>query len=114
LAVYGSGKLARCFQSDIGKQCEYIQRQLNFTNAGLGLDPVAGQQSEEEKSRDLVNPQIWSPKWSARWSEKWESSRGADRFPFPFDEVVALRGGEYFFAPSKQFLGSIVNIAERA
>jgi deferrochelatase/peroxidase EfeB len=85
------GLLFMCFQRDITQQFEFIQQSwLNYTNIGIGLDPVAGQSSGK------TPPQRWPSVWG-------ESPSVA----LDLNKVVTLKGGEYFFAPSKPFLRSV-------
>jgi len=89
------GLLFQCFQSDIARQFEFIQRTWvdnpNFPEfrviPGLntGDDALIGQH----------------PRAKQRWPRQWgKSGRFLGRRLFNFGGHVRLRGGEYFFAPS--------------
>ena len=96
------GLLFLCFQANIEKQFEFIQRTWvdnpNFPDNVFNLpfkddtgdDPLIGQDLNEKQ----------------RWPEKWGNS-GAGREKFNFEAAVTLKGGEYFFAPSKPFLAGL-------
>lgn len=96
------GLLFMCFQANVEKQFEFIQRTWvdnpNFPDNVLNLplqddtgdDPLIGQDSNEKQ----------------RWPKKWGNS-AAGRTKFNFEAAVTLKGGEYFFAPSKPFLASL-------
>ena len=93
------GLLFMCFQANIEKQFEFIQRTWvdnpNFPDNVFNLpfrddtgdDPLIGQDQNEKQ----------------RWPKQWGNS-GAGREKFTFESAVTLKGGEYFFAPSKPFL----------
>jgi len=81
----GVGLLFMCFQSSIGDQFEHLQGSAN--DASAGMDPLVGQAGN---GGSLI----------CRWPKKW----GAEDFlAEPFGGFVCLKGGEYFFAPSKSF-----------
>lgn len=86
----GVGLLFLCFQKDIGKQFEYMQRAMandsSFPKPESGQDPLAGQ--------GISSPQKWPTSWNG-------SSQEAKSFDFR--GFVKLLGGEYFFAPSVSF-----------
>jgi Dyp-type peroxidase family len=94
------GLLFLCFQANIKKQFEFIQRTWvdnpGFPNGTLpgskntGYDPLIGQKTDEGQ----------------RWPKKWgDKNAGRDRISFK--SAVTLKGGEYFFAPSIAFLQSL-------
>lgn len=92
------GLLFMCFQASIKKQFEFIQRTwvdnpnfpvslLNPFAKDTGDDPLIGQDADETQ----------------RWPKVW-GDENAGRKSFNFEAPVTLKGGEYFFAPSKAFL----------
>lgn len=96
------GLLFQCFQSDISRQFEFIQRTwidnpnfpefLLFKGLNTGDDALIGQH----------------PRASQKWPRHWgRSGRFLDRTTFNFGGYVHLRGGEYFFAPSLSFLKNV-------
>ncbi|MBA2467557.1 MAG: peroxidase [Sphingomonas sp.] len=95
------GLLFMCFQSNIEDHFEFIQRvwidnndfpsgTIPFFEKDTGDDPLIGQ--------DEAEPQHW-PK---RWNDKAAGTKKHD-----FEAAVTLKGGEYFFAPSKPFLNAL-------
>jgi Dyp-type peroxidase family len=96
------GLLFMCYQANIEKQFEFIQRTWvdnpNFptnvfnlpTAKDTGDDPLIGQNRNE--------PQRWPRKWG---------DASAGRVKFNFEAAVTLKGGEYFYAPSVPFLASL-------
>jgi Dyp-type peroxidase family len=95
------GLLFMCYQANIEKQFEFIQRTWvdnpNFPDSVLnplqdktGDDPLIGQNGNK--------PQRWPKEWG---------NPAAGRQKFNFEAAVTLKGGEYFFAPSKPFLASL-------
>lgn len=91
------GLLFTCYQSDIGNQFELIQKTwsnaLHFVRQRTGLDPISGQ------GEQLIGGQ--------GWPSKWGDDSTAKAVQFDFSPYVALKGGEYFFAPSVGFLKSL-------
>ena len=93
------GLLFQCHQANIEKQFEFIQRvwvdNPNFPKQLLGGkdtgdDPLIAQRRNEKQ----------------RWPKKWgDDTQG--RVEFNFEAAVTLKGGEYFFAPSKPFLAGL-------
>jgi len=93
------GLLFLCFQSDIEKQFEYMQRTWcnddpDETFDARGLDPLVSQGKPREKNGE----QVWPVKWGIQKQVRQD---------FPFSGFVELAGGEYFFAPSIGFLKNI-------
>jgi Dyp-type peroxidase family len=92
----GVGLLFQCCQADLKEQFEFLQgrwaNQDNAPKSGGGKDPVIGE-SSEVPLHDLEFPNPWGT---------------AQRTPFSFQSCVKMKGGEYFFAPSIDFL---VNLA---
>jgi Dyp-type peroxidase family len=96
------GLLFLCFQANVEKQFEFIQRTWadnpNFPDnifnlpfqRDTGDDPVIGQDANERQ----------------RWPKVWGDPAGG-REKFNFEAAVALKGGEYFFAPSLPFLRTL-------
>jgi Dyp-type peroxidase family len=97
----GVGTFFMCFQRDIGNQFEFIQSQwINLVNPGIGLDPIAGQPSSGK------GQQFWPRSWTSADEERRIIGKREVVFKvgFSFRDVVTLKGGEYFFAPSLSFL----------
>lgn len=93
------GLLFMCFQQDIDRQFEFIQRTWVdsvifpkgiLLQADTGDDPLIGQDPDEAQ------------RWPKRWSDP-EAGRKA----FNFESAVTLKGGEYLFAPSIPFIRSL-------
>lgn len=100
----GVGTFFMCFQRDIGNQFEFIQSQwINLVNPGIGLDPVAGQSSPEK------GQQFWPTSWTPADEETRIINKRqiVSKVGFSFRDVVTLKGGEYFFAPSLSFLKTL-------
>jgi len=91
----GVGLLFMCFQADIAKQFEHLQRMANDTTNGL--DPIIGQTSDKKTPLQQ--------QWPCEWAGKNRKTQ-----PFDFQGFVTLKGGEYFFAPSISFLQNIDKI----
>ncbi len=96
------GLLFLCFQANVEKQFEFIQRTWvdnpNFPDNVFNLpfeddtgdDPLIGQDANEKQ----------------RWPKTW-GDPNAGRKKFNFEAAVMLKGGEYFFAPSLPFLKAL-------
>jgi Dyp-type peroxidase family len=95
------GLLFMCFQANIEKQFEFIQRTWvdnpNFPDSVLlpfedktGDDPLIGQARGKKQ----------------RWPKKY-GDENAGRTKHNFESAVTLKGGEYFFAPSIPFLKAL-------
>jgi Dyp-type peroxidase family len=113
------GLLFLCAQSDIAAQYEFLQavwcNKNIFLKDETGLDPVIGQGYQQ------LGGQWWPKKWGGpQWPARWERpqwppwrrnlSRRMTRLTrnqFDFSGYVTLKGGEYFFAPSMDFLKNI-------
>ena len=96
------GLLFMCFQADIARQFEFIQRAwvdnpnfpefLLFRGLNTGDDALIGQH----------------PRAAQKWPLEWgRSGRFLGRNTFNFGDYVRLRGGEYFFTPSLSFLKNL-------
>jgi len=103
LPTQGVGLLFLCYQKSIRNQFEFVQSQWaskpNFPKEGTGIDPVIGQLEEGKTSQQH---------WQAQWGHPREEPKS-----FVFHGFVTLKGGEYFFAPSINFLKNIENIGKR-
>ena len=93
------GLLFMCFQRDINRQFEFIQRtwvdNVIFPNGAgtkedTGDDPLIGQHAGVAQ----------------RWPRSWGDEEGGEK-KVNFESAVTLRGGEYFFAPSIPFIRSL-------
>jgi Dyp-type peroxidase family len=97
------GLLFMCFQANIEKQFEFIQRTwvdnehfptgiltFGIFQKDTGDDPLIGQDRDE----------------SQRWPKSW-GNRNLGKKSFNFESAITLKGGEYFFAPSIPFLRSL-------
>ena len=101
-SVGEKGLLFMCFQSDIGRQFEFIQRSwadnpnfpefLLFRGLNTGDDALIGQH----------------PRSAQKWPREWgKGGRFLGRRTINFGDYVRLRGGEYLFTPSLSFLKSL-------
>ncbi|WNG59958.1 Dyp-type peroxidase [Archangium gephyra] len=87
-----AGLLFLCFQSDISLQFEFIQSSwangIHFVKMNGGLDGVIGQGTQVPDG----------PLWCKTYGSLDET------IGFDFSDVIKLKGGDYFFAPSVAFL----------
>jgi deferrochelatase/peroxidase EfeB len=90
---YGVGLLFMCFQRSIAHQFAWMQQRgagnPSLANPGTGRDPLIGQRAPGETAA--------VPQWPAEWGKP-------ETRPFNFESYIALKGGEFFFAPSLRFL----------
>ncbi|MEX5214662.1 MAG: Dyp-type peroxidase [Nitrospiraceae bacterium] len=104
----GVGLLFMCYQSDIARHFEHIQKEwcnweFNF-DAIVGQGRVVKQLPPIERERNTE----WPRKWATTAEEMnnpvadWPAHARLDNFEF--GRYVTLKGGEYFFAPSKPSL----------
>jgi Dyp-type peroxidase family len=87
------GLLFGCFQASIRAQFAHIQSMWahapGFPALGTGLDPLAS-------TRANALPHAWPTRWGQ-----------AETQAHSLDNVVRMKGGEFFFAPSVTFLQSL-------
>ncbi len=88
----GVGLLFMCFQSDIGKQFEFMQSRMANEQHPTGRDPIVGQGDDQS---DVAG-------------QLWPSSEDGEKVHFDFGKHVKMCGGEYFFAPSLSFFDTLV------
>ena len=98
------GLLFMCFQSSIVNQFEHLQKiwandEMFPLNQG-GIDPLIGQKLDEQDKKEKPNEQYWPPDWD-RQADIYELKRHL------IHDVIKLKGGEYFFAPSISTLENI-------
>ncbi|HEX8585662.1 MAG TPA: hypothetical protein VF680_14790 [Allosphingosinicella sp.] len=92
------GLIFMCFQANIEKQFEFIQRvwvdneefPRGILEPDTGDDPLIGQHGNAAQ----------------KWPRKWNNA-DAGRRAFNFEAAVTLKGGEYLFAPSLAFLRNL-------
>lgn len=100
--VTGSGLLFLCFQANPDNQFNFIQakwaNKKDFVDVNVGLDPVIGQPAGTG-----IN-QTWPKTWGG-------NPITTEQVKYNFDLWVTMKGGEYFFAPSMNFLRNITNIS---
>lgn len=91
-----AGLLFLCAVADIGGQ--FVVQQSGWCNStgflreATGLDPVVGCPSGD------------CPPCPQSWPLRWGQAADAPKLTFDFSGFVRCRGGEYFFAPSLDFL----------
>ncbi|HEY0124438.1 MAG TPA: Dyp-type peroxidase [Rhizobium sp.] len=85
------GLLFMAYMSSIENQFEFTQatwaNNANFVTTGVGVDPVIGQ----------------GPAAAISITDGWSGAHT----DFDFGRFVTLKGGEYFFAPSRDFLKGV-------
>jgi Dyp-type peroxidase family len=88
------GLLFMAYMSSIENQFEFTQstwaNNISFVAPGSGLDPVIGQGKNAASE--------------TRWPDGFGNPNKAS---FDFHGFVTMKGGEYFFAPSKSFLTAL-------
>lgn len=94
----GVGLLFMCYQKSITQQFEVLQY-LWANDPRVprgqepGIDPIIGQPGANGVGQQA---------WPARWNDARKTHK-----PFAFHSYVTLKGGEYFFAPSLNFLRDV-------
>ncbi|UZS00203.1 Dyp-type peroxidase [Chondrinema litorale] len=90
------GLLFMCFQSSLRKQFNFMQKtwanKVRFPpfRDKTGIDPLIGQGN----------------KGSQKWPESYNNKK---EFDFDFGGFISMKGGEYFFAPSIDFLKNLAS-----
>lgn len=92
----GVGLLFMAYMASLENQFEFTQstwaNNPGFVTGGVGVDPVIGQEAPGDPVAQILV------------SDGWGSGNAAS---FDFGRFVTMMGGEYFFAPSRQFLKSV-------
>ena len=90
-----------CFQSSINRQFEFIQTNW-ANNRSSGFYNMKSVNRQDYAGRDpLIGRGNVSFQW---WPVKYND--GDDARNLDFCDLVTLKGGEYFFAPSVSFLSA--------
>ncbi len=95
------GLLFMSFQANIEDHFEFIQRvwvdnndfpsgTIPLVQRDTGDDPLIGQDEDEAQ----------------HWPKQWNDEDAGTK-KFDFESAVKLKGGEYFFAPSRPFLAGL-------
>lgn len=99
------GLLFLCFQRNVEKQFEFIQRTWvdnpHFPDNVFNVPDILG--GKDTGDDPLIGQDGNDPQ---RWPKKWDAP-AAGREKFNLEAAVTLKGGEYFFAPSLPFLASL-------
>jgi deferrochelatase/peroxidase EfeB len=86
-----------CYQRNIKRQFEFLQSRgvnnANFLHKDTGVDAVIGQTCDGQ-------PML------RKWPATWRAPRDK-HMALGLESLVTLKGGEYFFAPSINFLKSL-------
>lgn len=92
----GVGLLFNCYQRSIKNQFGVIQKRCNssqyINNKHRGRDPIIGQIKIDDRN------------YKQKWNISWEHP---GTFSHSFKKVVTMKGGEYFFAPSINYLENL-------
>ena len=108
----GLGILFMCFQASISCQFEKIQAKWlhdrNFPTSDFmdipGLDPLVGRFEKRDKDRGVKN--------TLEYRVKTKKGIKSVKIDFDSEELVRVKGGEYFFAPSRSFLLELKELRE--
>jgi len=92
-----AGLLFMCFQASLASQFNFMQKawakEQNFVKRDVGTDVAIGVEKRDDDGRAPTEKYNWPTQWDSE--EKTEVS---------FRHWVTMRGGEFFFAPSMNFL----------
>lgn len=100
-----TGLLFLCYQASISDQFVVIQKNwcnepnLKYNGQDIGLDPLVGKFSRSFK------PEYWN-KWHTQWNGLAEDAKTVN---ISFHDLVELKGGAYFYAPSVRDLRAWVS-----
>jgi Dyp-type peroxidase family len=102
----GVGLLFMSYQKSIEKQFEFIQQNMaNDPNspAGIktGIDPIIGQSANKDDKNNEDRNYAFPKEYNT--PDAGVTSQG-------FEQFVHMKGGEYFFAPSMEFLNNIEDL----
>ncbi len=105
----GRGLLFMCYQADIESQFEFLQSRWANDPAFMfgfnpGVDPIAGH-TPPSRNGDYDPTYPDPPPSGHRWYTEW-GEEGSNVFEHEVEPLVALKGGEYFFTPSIDWLTS--------
>lgn len=96
----GNGLLFMAYMADIANQFEFTQatwaNNQNFVVPDNGVDPVIAQ-----TENDPAKPA------QTTWKDGWSTLSPTPTASLDFSGFVAMKGGEYFFAPSIGFLRTL-------
>ena len=96
LPTGGVGLLFMAYNSDLTNQFVFTQQSwannAGFPSPGVGADPIIGQVTDTAVAQT--------------WPLKWDDAAGGTK-TLNFANVVKMRGGEYFFAPSLTFFKNL-------
>ncbi len=100
----GLGLLFMSFQSDISNQFEFIQstwvNNQNFVKPDTGQDPIIGQSTSVNT---MANGQY---EYTQIYNEVGSKVKPVSSMSF--EQFVTMKGGEYFFSPSLNFLRNLI------
>jgi deferrochelatase/peroxidase EfeB len=90
------GLLFMCFQRSLANQFGFLQKMWanspDFVSKNTGSDPIAGQHG----NHPCPVEQLWPRQWGK-----------SEMTPFDFRGFITMKGGEFLFAPSIQFLKTL-------
>jgi Dyp-type peroxidase family len=97
----GVGLLFMAYQSNIEAGFEHVQKEWanapNYVRESTGPDPLISWGKLTE----------WQNEAKFRWPARWSTDDILTQASFSMEQLVTLKGGEYFFAPCISFLKSL-------